>query len=81
MEIKPLKMTSLPVTCSANYQSDNVLFSFTESSLKQEGGLQDVPIEVIHLLLSSIFKCKDNFGIATEQKEIFIKTLKKGKVI
>lgn len=48
-----------------------------ESSLKQEGGLQDVPIEVIHLLLSSIFKCKDNFGIATEQKEIFIKTLKK----
>ncbi|XP_056008647.1 CCR4-NOT transcription complex subunit 1-like isoform X3 [Ostrea edulis] len=48
-----------------------------DSSLKQEGGLQDAPIEVIHLLLTSLFKCKDNFGIGTEQKEVFIRTLKK----
>ncbi|XP_078337543.1 CCR4-NOT transcription complex subunit 1-like isoform X2 [Crassostrea virginica] len=48
-----------------------------EGGLRQEGGLQDVPIEVIHLLLSNLFKCKDNFGIGSEQKEIFIKTLQK----
>ncbi|XP_062589790.1 CCR4-NOT transcription complex subunit 1-like isoform X3 [Saccostrea cucullata] len=48
-----------------------------DSSLRQEGGLQDVPIEVVHLLLTSLFKCKDSFGIGTEQKDVFIRTLKK----
>jgi hypothetical protein len=70
-------------TCFVVYLGDDLrclFLRFPDSTVKQEGSLQDAPIEVIHLLLTSLFKCKDNFGIGTEQKEVFIRTLKKGKI-
>ena len=51
---------------------------FADTSLRQEGGLQDVAIEIIHLLVTNLVRSKDNFGIGTDQKEAFLKTLRKG---
>lgn len=48
-----------------------------ESSLRQEGGLQDVAIEVLHLLVVHLIRNKDNFGIGNDQKEAFLSTLRK----
>ncbi|XP_076110950.1 CCR4-NOT transcription complex subunit 1-like isoform X1 [Mytilus galloprovincialis] len=49
----------------------------SESSLRQEGGLQDVAIEVLHLLVVHLIRNKDNFGIGNDQKEVFLSTLRK----
>lgn len=48
-----------------------------ESTLRQEGGLQDVAIEVLHLLVVHLIRNKDNFGIGNDQKEAFLTTLRK----
>ena len=48
-----------------------------ESTLRQEGGLQDVAIEVLHLLVVHLIRNKDNFGIGNDQKEAFLSTLRK----
>lgn len=57
------------------------LFLFADTTVSQEGGLQDVAIEVIHLLLAHLVKGKDQFGIGADQKEAFLQTLRKGKPI
>jgi len=53
--------------------------SFLDSSGSQEVGLQDTPIEVLHLLLTHLFQGKERFGISREQKEAFLKLLRKGE--
>ncbi|KAL3860717.1 hypothetical protein ACJMK2_010802 [Sinanodonta woodiana] len=48
-----------------------------DTSIRQEGGLQDIAIEVLHLLLTHLVRSKEQFGIGADQKEAFIKTLRK----
>ncbi|XP_064610278.1 CCR4-NOT transcription complex subunit 1-like isoform X2 [Liolophura sinensis] len=48
-----------------------------DTTVSQEGGLQDVAIEVIHLLLAHLVKGRDQFGIGADQKEAFLQTLRK----
>ncbi|XP_052816540.1 CCR4-NOT transcription complex subunit 1-like isoform X2 [Mya arenaria] len=48
-----------------------------DSSLRQEGGLQDVAIEVLHLLLAHLIQSREQFGIGIDQKEAFLATLRK----
>ncbi|KAL4234231.1 CCR4-NOT transcription complex subunit 1 [Mactra antiquata] len=48
-----------------------------DSTVRQEGGLQDIAIEVLHLLLAHLVHSKEQFGIGAEQKEAFLKTLRK----
>ncbi|KAJ8302566.1 hypothetical protein KUTeg_018962 [Tegillarca granosa] len=55
----------------------DLLRSYIDADIRQEGGLQDVAIEVLHLLLTNLFKTKDHFGIGDDQREAFLKTLKK----
>ncbi|XP_064641680.1 CCR4-NOT transcription complex subunit 1-like isoform X3 [Lineus longissimus] len=43
----------------------------------QEGGLQDTAVEVVHLLLTQFLQRRDQFGIGTDQKEAFLKALRK----
>ena len=50
---------------------------FLESALRQEGGLQDIAIEVLHLLLTHLVHSKEQFGIGTEQKKAFLQLLRK----
>lgn len=46
----------------------------------QEGGFQDIAIEVLHLLLSHLlFGQKGAFGVGQEQIDAFLKTLRRGK--
>lgn len=48
----------------------------------QEGGFQDIAIEVLHLLLSHLlFGQKGAFGVGQEQIDAFLKTLRRGKCI
>lgn len=44
------------------------------------GGLQDTPIEVVHLLLSHLLSPaeSDSLGVSSEQKDAFFGTLTKG---
>ena len=49
-----------------------------DSGSGQEVGLQDTPIEVLHLLLTHLLQGKDKFGISREQKEAFLKLLRRG---
>jgi hypothetical protein len=49
-----------------------------DTTVRQEGGLQDIAIEVLHLLLTHLIRAKDNLGIGTDQKEAFLQTLRKG---
>lgn len=47
----------------------------------QEGGFQDIAIEVLHLLLSNLlFGQKGAFGVGQEQIVAFLKTLRRGTV-
>lgn len=55
----------------------DLLRAYIDADIRQEGGLQDVAIEVLHLLLTNLFKAKDHFGIGDDQREAFLKTLKK----
>ncbi|KAL5022887.1 hypothetical protein ScPMuIL_002042 [Solemya velum] len=48
-----------------------------DTTSRQEGGLLDIAIEVLHYLLTHLFKGKEQFGIGADQKEAFLKTLKK----
>ncbi|XP_060561916.1 CCR4-NOT transcription complex subunit 1-like [Ruditapes philippinarum] len=48
-----------------------------DSAVRQEGGLQDIAIEVLHLLLAHLVHSKEQFGIGVDQKEAFLKTLRK----
>lgn len=52
--------------------------SSVDTGLRQEGGLQDVDVEILHLVLNQIQSNKENFGLATEQKDAFYRTLRKG---
>ncbi|KAK3085676.1 hypothetical protein FSP39_006989 [Pinctada imbricata] len=49
----------------------------SDNNLRQEGGLQDVAIEIIHLLVTNLVRSKDNFGIGADQKDAFLKALRK----
>ncbi|XP_046333509.2 CCR4-NOT transcription complex subunit 1-like isoform X5 [Haliotis rufescens] len=57
----------------------DLLRSYVDADVtsRQEGGLQDVCIEVLHLLLTHLERGKDHFGIGNEQKEAFLKTLRR----
>lgn len=48
-----------------------------DTTARQEGGLQDAGIEALHLLLSHIVRGRDTYGIGKEQKEAFLKTLRR----
>lgn len=48
-----------------------------DAAVRQEGGLQDIAIEVLHLLLAHLVHSKEQFGIGVDQKEAFLKTLRK----
>ena len=48
-----------------------------DSTGNQEGGLGDSGVEVLHLVLSHLVHGNDQFGISAEQKEAFLKTLRK----
>ena len=58
----------------------SIMFSelFLDTTVRQEGGLQDIAIEVLHLLLAHLVRSKEQFGIGVDQKEAFLKTLRKG---
>ena len=56
-------------------------YILTDSAVRQEGGLQDIAIEVLHLLLAHLVHSKEQFGIGVDQKEAFLKTLRKGLYI
>lgn len=49
----------------------------SDTNLRQEGGLQDIAIEGLHLLLTHLVRGKDHLGIGADQKEAFLKTLRK----
>lgn len=53
---------------------------FTDNTVRQEGGLQDAGIEALYLLLSPLIRGRDTYGIGKEQKEIFLKILRKGNL-
>ena len=60
----------------------NTLFCTTDlANSSQEGGLKDIDIELLHLLLTHLVHSKDLSGISAEQKEVFLKALRKGKSI
>ena len=45
-----------------------------------EGGLQDLPIETLHLILAYLAQGnKDQLGVTTEQKDNFFSAVRKGK--
>lgn len=50
----------------------------SDTTVRQEGGLQDIAIEVLHLLLAHLVRSKEQFGIGVDQKEAFLTTLRKG---
>lgn len=45
-----------------------------------EGGLQEVAVEVIHLILTNLIHNQQTLGITPQQKEAFLKALRKGKL-
>lgn len=51
----------------------------TDTNVRQEGGLQDIAIEGLHLLLTHLVRGKDQLGIGADQKEAFLNTLRKGE--
>ncbi len=57
------------------------MFGILADGSNREGGLHDIPIEVLHLILSCLVQGKDQLGITPEQKEAFLKTLRKGNVL
>ena len=55
-----------------------IKLSIPDTTVRQEGGLQDIAIEVLHLLLAQLVRTKEQFGIGADQKEAFLTTLRKG---
>jgi len=57
-----------------------VLLMCTDCGSGEGGGLQDTPIEVVHLLLSRLLSPaeSDSLGVSSEQKDAFFRTLTKG---
>ncbi|GAB1606660.1 Hypothetical predicted protein [Argonauta hians] len=49
----------------------------SDTNVRQEGGLQDIAIEGLHLLLTHLVRGKDQLGIGADQKEAFLNTLRK----
>ena len=43
-----------------------------------EGDFQDIPPEVLHLILTHLNTNHEQFGISPQQKEAFLTALKKG---
>ena len=77
-----IHFTLSPEILSTKWLLTKILYIyFIESTLRQEGGLQDVAIEVLHLLVVHLIRNKDNFGIGNDQKEAFLSTLRKGSHI
>jgi len=54
-----------------------------DSGSGEGGGLQDTPIEVVHLLLSHLLSPaeSDSLGVSSEQKDAFFRSLTKGSHI
>ena len=50
----------------------------TETGIDQEGGLQDIAIEVLHLVLNELTSNQENLGISAEQIDQFLKAIQKG---
>lgn len=46
---------------------------------RQEGGLQDSDIEILHLLLSHLVTEREQFGIAQEALDTFLKAVRRGE--
>ena len=42
-------------------------------------GLQDVPVEVLHLLLTHLLQAPDHFGVTAAQRAAFLGALRKGQ--
>jgi len=57
-----------------------LLLLWTDCGSGEGGGLQDTPIEVVHLLLSHLLSPadSDSLGVSSEQKDAFFRTLTKG---
>ena len=58
----------------------HLLNSYIDDGLGGEGGLQDVAVEVLHLLLTHLVHSHQQLGISAQQKEAFLKALRKGRV-
>nr|XP_006813651.1 PREDICTED: CCR4-NOT transcription complex subunit 1-like [Saccoglossus kowalevskii] len=64
----------------AKQKLPDLLRSYIDSDISsnQEGGLNDIAVEVLHLLLTHLLHGpKDHSGIGTDQKEAFLNTLKR----
>lgn len=48
---------------------------------RQEGGLQDSDIEILHLLLSHLVTQREQFGIAPETLDTFLKAVRRGNIL
>lgn len=60
----------------------DLLRSYVDADLggNQEGGFQDIAIEVLHLLLSHLLFGQKGFsGVGQEQIDVFLKTLCRGE--
>ena len=58
----------------------HLLNSYIDEGLGGEGGLQDVAVEVLHLLLTHLVHNQQQLGITSQQKDAFLKVLRKGKM-
>ena len=74
--------TSLLAAQFIKQKLPDLLRSYIDADVSgnQEGGFQDIAIEVLHLLLSHLlFGQKGAFGVGQEQIDAFLKTLRRGK--
>lgn len=56
--------------------------SFTDTNSNSEDSLQHVPTEVLHLILTHLLhSAYEQFEISSEQKEEFIRVLRKGFMV
>lgn len=85
-KIHKIKSIFLPSICLAaqfvKQKLPDLLRSYVDADLggSQEGGFQDIAIEVLHLLLSHLLFGQKGFsGVGQEQIDVFLKTLCRGK--
>lgn len=74
-------MLCLPAAQFIKQKLPDLLRSYVDADLggNQEGGFQDIAIEVLHLLLSHLlFGQKGASGVGQEQIHAFLKTLCRG---
>jgi len=66
--------------CQANSRTQMNVMLCADCGSGEGGGLQDTPIEVVHLLLSHLLSPaeSDSLGVSSEQKDAFFRTLTKG---